>query len=269
MPYKNKTFFRTYQDLEQLFSKCRNPNKGKPLSTWCRLFRVGNDFYLTINGFRFAKVTPDNIFEFLMTQHQGRSVSVTLSGSLHYCTPMFWYRKSMGRYRVIHEGVNGASLNWAVISKKSVDYFQGIKFDLNTGECVNARPDLLSTVNTDVRKVWLRKIKTFKRGLRVRVKMGVFETIAKDLLAETNFNFYNKADWTSEEWIDELYKAIQNQQYPTELLREMVASSMSRWRPLVPSATDFYHNIDIILNNTSLLLRQKFGVFEVIEGEAA
>ena len=272
---KNKRYFRTYADLERLFKTCRSPAKGKPLSTWCRLHKDGNDFYLSFNGFRFAKITPDDVFEFLITSQEGIAMSITLSASLHYCTPMLWKRASRGRYKVVHEIQYKSAFQkvgetiYQAQNRTFVDLFQGIQFCLKTGKCLNPRPDLLSTVNTDVRKVWLRKVKTFKRGLRVRVKIGVFDTIAKNLLEEKGSGWYDRVEWTSEPWINELYNAIENEQYPTELLREIVISSMTRWRPMAPSHTALLHNIDLILNNTSIQLRQKFGVFQSVEGEAA
>lgn len=51
---KNKRYFRTYADLERLFKTCRSPVKGKPLSSWCKIHKDGNDFYLSFNGFRFT-----------------------------------------------------------------------------------------------------------------------------------------------------------------------------------------------------------------------
>jgi len=272
---KNKRYFRTYADLERLFKNCRSPAKGKPLSSWCRIHKDGSDFYLAFQGFKFAKITSDDVFEFLITPQQGIAMSVTLSASLHYCTPMMWKRAGYGRYKVVHEKEHenpfqkvGETI-YEARNRTFVELFQGIQFCLKTGACLNPRPDLLSTVNTDVRKVWLRKLKTFKRGLRVRVKIGVFDTIAKNVLEEQYRGWYDRVEWTSETYVNALYNAIENEQYPTELLREIVISSMTRWRPVAPSHTALLSSIDSILNNTSIQLRQKFGVFQSVEGEAA
>lgn len=281
MPYKNKTFIRNYADCARLYNTCRDPKKGKPLSNWGRIFKRDQDFYITCHGLEIGKISPDDTFEFTITPQQGATVSVTLAGSMHYCTPIVWTRVATQRYRVCHEktylsiGQIKRETNSSfseLLRDKAPELFVGLKIDLSTGEPVNRRPDIMSTLNTDARKVWLSKLRMFKRGLRIRAKMGVFDSIYKELSSQTNFPrelYSNRPDWTSDQWTNEVYKAIETDQFPTELIRAFVVEATPRWRPKQPSLEDNYRTIDSVLTRMSLNLRIKFGVFQSTQGEAA
>jgi hypothetical protein len=279
MFYKNQIAIRDYEDIARLFATCRDPKKGKPLSKWGRIHREGNDYFISCHGLRFAKISPDDTFEFLVTPQEGAAISVTLSGSMHYCLPLIWFRVGVCRYRVVHEieykntrqkYQNLRHQFWPTIRKESPELFKGIKFCLKTGNCLNRRPDLLSTINPDMRKVWLRKIKSFKRAMRLRVKMGVFDSVYSTLLKDPANFTTKRPDWSSDQWIDELHKAIDTEQFPTELIRLFVIESVPRWRVRQSTAEEYISAVDSILNRNSTALRSKFGVFNsVIQGEAA
>ena len=51
------------------------------------------------------------------------------------------------------------------------EYFEGITFDLVTGECINPRDDLQVEINQENKKEWLRTVKKFKKGLRLRANL--------------------------------------------------------------------------------------------------
>lgn len=273
---KNRHSVSNYKDIHDAFANCRDKIKGKPLAKWGRITKDGDAYVISCHGMKFLRVTPDNVAEFLITPQEGANISVTLSGSMNYTLPFMWYRVGTCRYRVVHQIEYMAMRNqgrdglWARLTKETPELFKGIKFSLVTGECLNRRPDLLSLVNKDRRAVWLKKIRTFKRGMRVRIKMGVFDSVFDNMIKENvDFHRLQRVDWSEDKWLDELYKAIDTEQYPTELIRLLVIESTPRWRPIKPTADQHFATLDAIFNRTSVSLRSRFGVFDSIQGETA
>lgn len=280
---------RTYDDAERHFAKAKDKNKGRPLKSWARLTQDGQDYVVSDRGVPLMKFTPDNKLVFLIDGRVGSSHSVTLSQSLHRAVPLMWVRAGTGRYRVKHlKIIDKVSIetspkdsthrwgdsNWLSPWKQmktAPELFMGMTFDLVTGECINARKDIKESVIPDKRTEWLRKLRAFKRSIKLRAKMGVLDTLIKQVIEERKTTQWRRPDWTSDLWIDALYKAIRDEQCPTELLRGFVATSpYAPWRQTVLDSDMVLKAADDLLKQLSIPLRRKFGVFdETTVGEAA
>ena len=160
-------------------------------------------------------------------------------------------------------------------NKPNQEYFEGIKFDLGTGECLNPREDLEVHVNPENRKEWLRIVKKYKRGLRLRAKTQVFTSLLQDAVNERleekrkgvfhgTVPKVNLADTNNVAWVADCMK---KDEYPVKLLEHMVAHMYDQfeygWWNLKPyTHKEVLKNIDKIFDRLSIPLREKFNVFK-------
>jgi len=272
---------RTYDDAARHFEKARSKVKGRPLKRWARLTQEGNDYIVSCSGTPILKFTPDNKLVFLIDGKVGSRYSTTISQSLHRAVPVMWIRAGTGRYRVKHLKIIDKVSNdtmpadkanrWSNVlwmsawkqMKTAPELFMGMTFDLNTGECINARKDIKDSVIPDKRTAWLRKLRMFKRNVKLRARMGVFDSLIKQIIEDRKSSPAKMPDWTSEPWLDALYNAIRDEECPTELLRGFVASvPYAPWRQSALTTDIVLKVIDDVLKTLSIELRRKFGVFD-------
>jgi len=181
MAWWKQNKYNNYSDLVALWKTCRSKEKGKPLNTGHRLLLVGDKFTITYNGYPIAHITPDNIVEL---------VSDRLSVALYKTLPIIVMRYATGKYRVDHASrvkTQSYNSNWLDFnefkSEAHPQYFDGIKFNLLTGECVNRLPDLKHRVIPEVSLQWKRDIGAWQKGWKVRQRMGVTPAYERDILA--------------------------------------------------------------------------------------
>lgn len=118
-------------------------------------------------------------------------------------------------------------------------------------------------IDTTQRKVWLRALRRFKYGIRVRAKLGVLDAVAARVGAERrNRSRWDRPDWDDPRWIDLLYVAIRDEQFPDELLAGFAKTAEVTFfsQTLQPPRDAILKAIDQVLRQRSLLLRQRFGV---------
>lgn len=114
------------------------------------------------------------------------------------------------------------------------------------------------------RKFWLRSLRRFKYGIKVRAKLGVLQTICEQVGAERKGKRgWDAPQWQHDRWITLLYTCIKDNQFPPELLigfakTAEVTFMASRVQPTVDATLDV---VDDLCKTYSKELRQKFGVF--------
>jgi len=115
------------------------------------------------------------------------------------------------------------------------------------------------------RRQWLKALRLFKRGLQVRLKMGVIEHYCKQVEEERRdkSKIWEKPEWDSVYWRDKLYAAIHDSEFSPEILLG-IARSIGRtyYTQRAPRVVDFMPTADKILKAQSIHLRIRFGVFE-------
>lgn len=120
-------------------------------------------------------------------------------------------------------------------------------------------------INFEQRRQWLRALRLFRRGLQVRLKMGVIEHYCKQVEAERRgaAAAWEKPEWDSVYWRDKLYAAIHDSEFPPEILLG-IARSIGRtyYTQRTPRVVDFMPTMDKIIKSQSIHLRIRFGVFE-------
>jgi len=116
----------------------------------------------------------------------------------------------------------------------------------------------------DRRREWLRALRRFKYGIKVRAKLGVFDTYCEQVAAERKgVARWDAPHWAHDEWVTLLYTCIKNDEYPPALLLGFVKTAevtfyTPRKQPTVHKVLDA---VDEVCRTQSKKLRQKFGVF--------
>lgn len=253
------TRVKNFTQAAQLISRCRKPEEGKSLSSWCKMRRTvdGVAFFVSAHNHNYdthiGYLTPDNIFTFTLDDNQAYHVSPSLSKGLHKITPFAWYRESTRRYSVRHK-----------VSLKGSDVFDGLKFNFVTGEVLN--PQRIDTKNVipEARRQWLRSVKQYKQGIKLRIKMGVFDNIMQEVIHErgkTNRFEWSQPDWFSDHWLNRLSNALKQQDFSLDILKGITQTAeISYWnRHVTPE--EIIITFDKLIKDLSIQLRLRFGVF--------
>jgi len=261
----------SYEDVAEWFTRCRYPDKGRPSMSWARIFKVDDTYELRHGTKVVGKFLPDNTFTFTMNTQQARNSSVTLAQALQRVIPFSWHRVGTGRYEIkttpqfaVHK--NKLSLWEYLRNAEGYELFDGLCFDLNTYEPINARPKMNDSIDPAKRKVWLGSLRKFKRAVKVRAKLGVIDVLIREVQQErsnTPRYHWQTPDWNTDAWQDMLYTSIKNTECSTELLKGMIRTiSAGYYSSKNFLASDVVKECDKICSNYSVDIRRKFGVFD-------
>ena len=114
------------------------------------------------------------------------------------------------------------------------------------------------------RKHWLRCLRRFKYGIKVRAKLGVLQTICEQVEAERKGKQkWDAPDWSHQRWVTLLYTCIKDNEFPPELLIGFAKTAQITYMRinLGPSVADLVDAVDYVCKQQSVALRQRFDVF--------
>lgn len=264
----------SYQQVAEWFKKARNPDVGRPVQSWVRMYKVDENYELRFGTTMVGVFTPDNKFTFKLSSEEARKYSMTLSQVLQRAIPFVWARKCTGSYVVKPTPPYGVlkkfepNVNyWRYFSKQEgYEVFDGLCFDLNTYQPINARPPITKAeIDSDNRLVWLRQLRKFKTAVKVRGRMGVIESLIQQVKAErsaTKRYDWEQPDWNSDAWQEMLYNSIRDSECSTELLKGFIKSASRGNYNRTPTIKEVIGEVDRICTTYSLDLRKRFGVFK-------
>lgn len=243
-----------YNHAKGLLIRCRKPAEGKQISSWCRIYHIlGEISFVTDGGTEIGRLTHDNMFTFTLSWGKAVNVSPTLVQGLHKISNLMWFRDAKAKYQI-----------QPTTAPTRSDLFTGLQVHWVTGVFTN--PRLLDTtkVEPDARRYWLQCLRDYKKGLKLRAKMGVFktliDTVARERSAQTRYN-WTQPDWFNDVWIDKLADAIKNQDFSLDLMKALVqTSSIGYWNRQLSEA-DVLASFDKLGRDLSVQLRLRFGVF--------
>lgn len=255
--------FDSYAACEEFFAKARYKERGRPVNSWCRMYREGNDYVLHVYSAPAIRITPDNtlVFELSVSQVCRFGMSLAYLGRV---IPFVTRRIGNNRYSVRVIADYNAPQNI-----DPPEYFEGIAFNLDTLDCVNRGNDQTKEINAEKRREWLRTVKQYRKGLQLRAKIGALDTIINTVRAEAAIARgwdWRYPDWAEPSHIYSLVDAMQADDYSQEILTSLIQS--------VPSLTGSYAVQDInsqsviktynyLIKTHSVQLRRAFGVFDV------
>ena len=254
----------------------------------------------------FMRITPDNIVEFIAPPSVVWQHSQSIVSSAYRWIPFMFERHKKGLYRVQHTGKHSEDLQGKMsvwfknqlakaellsddvsealcndmrsntymstysiqsrLMKESPAYFQGLKFNIKTGECLNRRPDDKFIEKPNERKIWRQALSKFKRGIRARAKVRAFDPLIEKVWADREGQsryHWKQPDWSSQPWLDLLEKSIRNNEFPKELLVGFCSTpSSGYYQQSKPTSKEVFDGVHKILNDMSVELRRRFDVFE-------
>jgi hypothetical protein len=226
----------SYADCVKAFTTVRSPIKGKPVANGIRLYKdMDNTFRVTANERTFARITPDDMitFTFSAEDFYNTAIAFKLVYNLGSCTRLNVYRVGTRRYRI------GCTARHDQV-KTLPEYFGGIQFNLTNGMCTNPQPDRHARADKTARKVWLKTLKEYRRGLFTRLKLGVRGT-------DVGPSCFSTATFT--QW-------MKDGMYPEALFDHlcMLSGGSTDYKRLT-------HEFENLINSRRDVLRKAFGVF--------
>lgn len=276
------TLINTYKCAARLFATARSAKAGKPIRSWGRLFKVGDNFELKVSNYSetVCTITPDDKIIFNLSPERLRFISNTLSYCLSDVVPLEIMRIGKGRYRIDHvvgllnkvsnHSASGSSISkWFILKKESPEVYEGITFDLKTGECLNPRKDIFKSVNTEVRKQWVKDLRAFNLRIKTLDKLGVLDTLIQELIIDDG-KLYSQIrnSWgqlsPSKTINEHIADTIKSGNVTTKFLQEVFVLRFNPWflrtrTGTIYSATNM---ILSVLNNESISIRKYYGVFD-------
>ena len=296
MSYFGEPLLKDYADCERMFSTCRYPEKGKPIRTWCRLYKEQDVYVLKYmmwvfgqqdkeqNTLPIAEFHPDGRIVLPSDSNEWRNMHASLSTALHNAIPILTERMGRGRYRIAHTGLldrvtpaigekdirgNYYQSWWDAFKEHGTEYFAGMTFN-DDGVCINPQYATDGEIDTEKRRVWLRMLRRFKRGLKARAKVGALQQHAKriyDKHAEMERKGQHRWQWQMPNWKSKKYyamlkEAMQTNEYTPEFLEAFVESATpNTYGNTLATDAHILQHVDTLMNDLSYQLRKDFGVF--------
>jgi hypothetical protein len=194
------------------------------------------------------------MFTFTMSWGASINVSPTLVRVLHKISDFIWFRDAKARYSITHRKQQTLSS----------DLFTGLQAHWLTGSFANRSVLDTTKVDPDTRRYWLQCLRDYKKGLKVRAKMGVLKTLIDTVVRERNAQTryqWTQPDWFNPVWVDKLADAIKTQDFSLDLMKALVQTSdIGYWNRQL-SDTDVLASFDKLTKDLSVQLRLRFGVF--------
>jgi hypothetical protein len=243
----NVPMIASYADAEAVFAKARNPEKGKPLKNTYRLIKDGDEFVLTTSSKHVAKIYRNNTIEVFAPKYTPSWLLMTVLPQL-VPVKVGWIGRKMA---FMHTG-----------KSILIPHYKGITFDMLTGECVSQPPTKLN-VNKDKRKEYLRDLRVFKRQFETRLKLGVFNAIAAQIMAEKPELWTLRVRWDGDKTKQSVVQELQSKTVSHEFAKVLVGHTLSNhyYRP-DPSHDAFRRTLTTALNHARGLIRVVYGIYE-------
>jgi hypothetical protein len=289
MTFYDQAKIATYAEAEEFFSKCRQPENGRQLNAALRLFKEETAYVVCLKHASIytkharpvplCKINADNTLEFVADGGAIYRWSQSLTSSSYRAIPFIFERHKQGEYRVEHTNILDTACATPeyrhqfhkFMREHSGLYFQGMEFDLTTGECLNKLADPVDAIDTDLRTQWLRDMRLYKKLLKARFKLGVGEAAYKRLQERYTVEDNRRIDyikWREDtiEWnkyAPQLVEHMRNQEIPQELVEALIRESSSAWSFLSgtgPAQQELISQVDRLFDKHSRLLRKAYGV---------
>jgi hypothetical protein len=255
----------SYTDAVRLFDSAKDKQKGKPLLSFGRLLKDGDAYVIHVHALAVARITSDNVLEYLPTVEQYRSYHNTIAMSFHQIVPVQSLRVGPLKYRIGHmkwiasKNLATKQHMWLTLQSEAQEYFKGVKIDMVSGDYVNPRPDFTHTIVPENRKTWLRCLRNFKNGLKVRHKLGVFDALINEMgLSDANrWSYRYDFDGT---YIDSLVGNMKEGTFEDNLMRSFVQYARGQTYGVM-SGKQVLDTAMYLLKDLSVPLRREFEVF--------
>lgn len=252
--------FTSYAMMHKFMEKAKNKSVGRPLPASMRMKLLDDGTSIAVTYGKSQQlfvVTPDNVLTFTASIRQLAFRAAQMRKVIQFHP----HRIRTDRYRIVP---THRTQHWPVQTDGCPDYYQGIQFNLTTGECLNRKDFVSPEVIPEARKVWLAALRNFKRAVTVRVKLGVVDGFVNEAKAQGRGLSLPWQDFSSEESLSWLTQEIMSGNVTTDLLKQITYNAYrthNSWREeFTTKAVIKYVNSLIGHNRTAL--RMRFNVFK-------
>lgn len=255
---------RSYDDCVAVFKRTRDKAAGKKFGSMRMICDIDGVFKFSRYGRPIFSIHRDNTIVFDLTDRYQTAPS--LSSALHKIAPFMWYRIASGRWKVASIAIANAYANpnsnvlesphyskfLEYVRKVSPEYYPGIAFNLVTGACINPKPGKFERVDADKRAEWLRKVKRFRKTLKVSAKLGVFNS--------PPFSGYRRSS-VNLDLFSLFYEGVMTNSMSKDFITAMTDEVANGWHVKSDDPAVVWARIDEYYTRNSLRFREKFGVF--------
>lgn len=122
----------------------------------------------------------------------------------------------------------------------------------------------MPVIDETKRREWLRALRRFKYGIKVRAKLGVLDNICEQVAQDRKgATVWDCPDWEHDKWVHFLYECIRDNKFPPELLRGFAQTTEITFfsRDSQPTVGGVLDTVNQVCKEQSKQLRRKFGVF--------
>ena len=237
----------SYADAEAVFAKARNPDKGKPLKNTYRLIKDGDEFIVRSSNKNVAKIYRNNTVEVFVPKNTPSYLLMTVLPQLVPVRVGWVGRKAA----FMHTGK-------AIL----IPHYNGLTFDMVTGDCVS-QPPTKPVIIKEKRKEYLHDLRVFKRQFETRLKLGVFNAIATQIMAENPHLWTLRVHWYSDLNRQMVAHQVQSKTVSHEFAKILVGHTLSdHYNRPDPSHVAFRRTLNVALNNARDLMRVVYDIYE-------
>jgi hypothetical protein len=146
--------------------------------------------------------------------------------------------------------------------KVLIPHYNGLTFDMIAGNCVSqppTKPDIIK----EKRREYLRDLRVFKRQFETRLKLGVFNAIADQIMAEKPELWGLRVRWNNNLTMQMVAYQVQSKTISHEFAKILVGHTLSDYynRTNLEHAA-FRRTLNVALNNARELMRIVYEIYE-------
>lgn len=237
----------SYADAEAVFAKARNPEKGKPLKNTYRLIKDGDEFVLTTSGKHVAKIYRNSTIEVFAPKYVTSWLLMTVLPEL---VP-------------VRAGWISRKIAFMHTDKKVlIPHYKGLTFGMLAGNCAS-QPPTKPIIIKEKRREYLRDLRVFKRQFETRLKLGVFNAIAAQIIAEKPELWGLRVRWDGDKTKQSVVQELQSKTVSHEFAKVLVGHTLSNhyYRPDPPYHA-YRHTLEAALSHARGLIYEVYGVYE-------
>lgn len=237
----------SYADAEAVFAKARSPERGKPLTNTYRLYKDGDEFIVRSSNKNVAKIYRNNTIEVFAPKYVTSRLLTTVLPQL---VP-------------IRAGWIGRKIAFMHTDKKVlIPHYKGLTFGMLAGNCAS-QPPTKPVIIEEKRREYLRDLRVFKRQFETRLKLGVFNAIATQIMAENPHLWTLRVHWYSDLNRQMVAHQVQSKTVSHEFAKILVGHTLSdHYNRPDPSHVAFRRTLNVALNNARDLMRVVYDIYE-------
>jgi hypothetical protein len=210
-----------------------------------------------------GRLTPDSMFTFAMPEDMTKYL--TFYSFCYALTYVLGLEAKRVRRKEYWMGTPAKSLggtNAYIYKSNEAEYFSGLQYCFTTNDFPNAKPIIPLEVNSSARKIWLKTLKEYRKGLIVRIKLGTYDKLMQQHAADRTKlqSRFARPDIDSPLYVTALSDAMKMGQYPHALVLGFFQHCSLQLYPTFPDNMGIRWGFEDICKKLSYELRKSFGV---------